>query len=51
MLRSSSAALPKFERGRMMTNHRELIVVLESRKETSDVPAYEWLYRMCGMSK
>ena len=51
MLRSSSAALPKFERDRVMTNHRELIVVLESGKETSDVPAYEWLYRMCGMSK
>jgi hypothetical protein len=51
MLRSSSAALAKFERGRVMTNHRELIVVLESGKETSDVPAYEWLYRMCGMSK
>jgi hypothetical protein len=34
-----------------MTNHRELIVVLKSRKETPDVSAYQWLYRMCRMSK
>jgi hypothetical protein len=51
MLLSSNAALPKFEHGRVMINHRELIVVLRSRKEPSDVPAYEWLYRMRGMSK
>jgi hypothetical protein len=41
----------KFQRDRVAASHRELIVVLKSRKETPDVSAYEWLYRMCRMSK
>ncbi len=42
---------PKFQRAPMMTLHRQLIALPKSRKETSDVPAYQWVYRMRRMSE